>query len=151
MIPYNIRFPQVTLAATAVFAALVTSASRGMFLTEIDFEGAGAGTSSHNEFGLYRVSTAGTTSTSATMVPVNSNHPASSGAAYSAYSAQPTKGAVVQNCPINGNGQRYNWKALPNFSDAIWVPPGGSSGGTLVADQITGTASIVGRFKVFEV
>lgn len=151
MIFYNARFPSFTMAATTVFAALVTSASRGMFLTEIDFEGMGAGTSSNNEFGLYRVSTAGTTSTAATLVPVNSNSPASSGAAYSAYSAQPTKGEVVQNCPINGNGQRYNWKALPNMVDAIWIPAGGSAGGTLVCDQITGTAAVAGRLKIAEV
>ena len=151
MIFYNVRYPQATLAATTVIAGFVTSATRGMFITEIDWEGAGAGTSSANEIGLYRVSVAGTPSTAATMVPVNPNSPASSGASYSAYSGQPTKSGLIQNIPINGNGQRYNWKALPNMVDALWIPSGGSTAGTVVTDQISGTAAVVGRMKVCDV
>ena len=98
MIPYNIRFPSTALSAGALFAALVTAAAKFLFVTEIDFEGYGAGTSSNNEFALYNVSTAGTSSTAATAVPVNPNHPAASFTSFSAYSAQPTKGSIVQNC-----------------------------------------------------
>ena len=155
MLAYNILIPAFTLAATTTqFGTLVAAALRGLFVTEIDFQGNGAGTSSNNEFGLFRINVAGVTPTGALLFrPTNPAYPAAAATAFTTYATQPTILGTdpVQNCPINGNGQRYNFKALPNFSDAIWVPPGNTAAASVGLFTIQGTASVKGRLKVFEV
>jgi hypothetical protein len=161
MFMYNIRTPYngqatATLGATTTqLGTLVAAALRGFFITELDFEGMGAGTSSNNELGVFRIGTAGVTGSNALQIrPVNPASPAAAMTAFFTYATQPIIVAStdpVQNCPFNGNGQRYNWKALPNYSDAIWVPPGNNAAASVGLFPMQGTAAFVGRVKVCEV
>lgn len=161
MFVYNVRTPQngtatFTLGATTTqLGTIVAAALRGIFIIELDFEGMGAGTSSNNEIGLFRITTAGVTPTNALQFrPVNPAAPAAAATAFITYATQPIIVAAtdpVQHMPLNGNGQRYNWKALPNFIDAIWVPPGNNAAATVGLFPIQGTAAVVGRVKLAEV
>lgn len=155
MFVYNTRVPTFTLGATTTaFGTFIAAALRGLFIMELDFEGMGAGTSSNNEIGLYRIGTAGVTGATALLFrPVNPAAPAASLTAFASYSTQPivTGTDPVQNMPLNGNGQRYNWKALPNFIDAIWVPPGNNAAASVGLFPVSGSAAVAGRVKFAEV
>ena len=88
--------------------------------------------SAANELGVYRIGTAGTTGAGAvTPVPTNALFTAFTGTAFASYTTQPIKGAVVQNMPLNSNGQRYFWKANPNLNNAIVVRGGNNANGSL--------------------
>lgn len=160
MFPYNVRSPQngtatATLGATTTqIGTIIAAALRAMMITEIDWEGMGAGTSSNNEIGYFRITTAGVTPTNALQFrPVNPAAPAAAATAFFTYATQPIIVAAtdpVQNCPLNGNGQRYNWKALPNLIDAIFIPPGNAAAATIGIFPLQGSAAVVGRTKVLE-
>lgn len=154
MFVYNTRIPTFTLGATTTaFGTFVAAALRAMFIMELDFEGMGAGTSSNNEIGLFRIGTAGVTGSSALLFrPVNPAAPAAALTAFAAYATQPivTGTDPAQNMPLNGNGQRYNWKALPNFVDAIYVPPGNNAAATVGLFPLSGSAAVAGRVKFAE-
>lgn len=160
MFVYNVRSPyngqtSATLGATTTaIGTLIAAALRGFFITEIDIQGMGAGTSTNNEVGLFRIGTAGVTGSNALQIrPVNPASPAAAMTAFFTYATQPIIVAAtdpVQNCPVNGNGQRYNWKALPNFSDAIWVPPGNNAAASVGLFPMQGSAAVVSRLKAVE-
>lgn len=161
MFVYNARTPQqgtasFTLGAiTTQLGTFIAAALRGLFITELDFQGMGAGTSSNNEIGLFRITTAGVTGSNALQFrPVNPAAPVAAATAFLTYATQPVIVAAtdpVQNMPLNGNGQRYNWKALPNFLDAIWVPPGNNAAASVGLFPIQGTAAVAGRVRLVEV
>ena len=109
MIVYNARFSG-TLEATALIPifTIISAAARSFLMLEIDAEGMGT-SSAANEFGVYRVGTAGVTGGGAVTpvsVEANSSIPVFQGTAFASYSTQPIKGTLVHNVPVNANGQR---------------------------------------------
>jgi len=146
---YNLRFSG-TLEATALVAlfTMINGSVQAGLVTEIDAEGMGT-TSAANEFGIYRIGTAGVTGAGAvTAVPTNAGYTAWSGTAFASYTTQPVKGALVQNVAINGNGQRYFWRANPNLNNAISVPAGNVAAASLGIFTISGTNVVTGRLQV---
>lgn len=146
---YNLRFSG-TLEATALIAlfTMINGAVQAGLVTEIDAEGMGT-TSAANEFGLYRIGTAGVTGGGAvTAVPTNPGYAAWAGTAFASYSTQPIKGALVHNVPLNGNGQRYFWRANPNLNNAISVPAGNVAAASLGIFTLSGTNVVTGRLQV---
>ena len=127
MLIYNIVRSNALPVASQDFISISGNATRSYCILELDAEGAGT-TSAYTEMGVYRVSAVGTTGGGAiTPVPVNVAQPAFGGVVNTTWSAQPTVSALIHNMPINSNGQRYFWRAMPNLSNAIWSPGGGTS------------------------
>lgn len=146
---YNIRVSG-TLEATALVAlfTIISGSVESNLLTEYDFQGMGT-SSAANELGLYRVGTAGVTGSGAlTVTPTNVGYTAWSGTAFGGYSTQPIKGALIQNVPINANGQRVFWRANPNLNNAIQVKAGNNAAGSLAGYTISGTAVVTGRLQL---
>jgi len=158
MMVYNVRIPQYTLAATTTaFGTIISGATRSFLVTELDFQGA-ATASAVNELGLYRVGTAGATGGGA-ITPVAVDAPnmtgttpalAFSGTAFASYTTQPVAGAVIHNIPLNGNGQRYFWRANPNLNNAIVVPGGNNAAGSVALFPVSGTSPVSGRIQIAE-
>ena len=150
---YNVRIPQFTLAATTTaFGTIVSAATRSFLVMEMDFEGMGTA-SAFNEVGLYRVATAGITGSAAltfTSVDANSTIPAFAGTGFAAYATQPVAGALLQNMPLNSNGQRYFWRCNPNLNNALVVPGGAVAAGSIMLAPISGTGSVSGRMQLAE-
>ena len=150
---YNVRIPSFTLAATTTaFGTIVSAATRSFLVMELDFEGM-AGASAVNEIGLYRVGTAGVTGASAltfTSVDANSTIPAFAGTGFASYTTQPVAGTLLQNIPINGNGQRYFWRCNPNLNNALVVPGGAVAAGSIMLAPISGSSLIAGRLQIAE-
>jgi hypothetical protein len=153
MIPYNVRIPQATLGATtAAIGTIIAAAARSLLITEFDFEGMGNASAS-NEIGLYRVGTAGVTGSGAlTFTPVvaPSTAPTFQGTGFASYSTQPIAGALIQNMPLNANGQRYYWKCNPNLNNAISVPGGNNAAASVALFPISGSSSVAGRIQLNE-
>ena len=152
MTPYTARWSG-TLEATALVAlfTLISAAAKSILITEIDAEGMGT-TSAANETGIYRVGTAGTTGGGAvTPTPLTPTHPAFGGTAFASYTTQPIKGALIHNIPINGNGQRYFWRANPNLNNAIPVSGGNNATGSISIFTISGTNVLTGRLGLLEI
>lgn len=158
MMLYNIIRANTALpASTNDFMTIISGATRSFLIVEIDAEGDG-NTSTYNEFGIYRVTTAGTTGGGAiTPVPVDSPNMtgttpaiAFSGTVDTTWTTQPTVGSLIHNVPINANGQRYFWRANPNLSNAIVVPGGNNAAGTVSVRPSTGTSNISLRIMVAE-
>lgn len=157
MMVYNFRIASTaTLAAgTNIFLLLTNVAagtSRSAIITEIDFEGAGT-SSGYAEIGLYRLSAAATAGTAVTGVPIDS--PSSAPTASTTGSTAPTGGtvsALVHSFGINGNGQRYFWRANPNLNNAIVVPPTTAPANAIMIQCIAiNTAPVVsGRIQIAE-
>ena len=127
MLIYNINRSNALPVASQDFISISGNATRSYGVLEIDAEGAGT-TSAYTEMGVYRVSAVGTTGGGAiTPVPVNVAQPAFGGVVNTTWSAQPTVSGLIQIIPINSNGQRYFWRAMPNLSNAIWSPGGGTA------------------------
>ena len=146
---YNARFSG-TLEATALVGlfTIIAGSVNSFLVTEIDAEGMGT-SSAAQEFGIYRVGTAGVTGGGAvTAVPVNAGYAAFAGTAFASYATQPIKGALVQNVPINANGQRVFWRANPNLNNAIQVKAGNNAAGSLAGYTISGTAVVTGRLQL---
>ena len=148
---YNARFSG-TLEATALVAlfTLIAGATRSLLVTEYEAEGMGT-SSAAQEFGIYRVGTAGTTGGGAvTPVPVNALATAFTGTAFASYATQPLKGALVKNVPVNANGQRVFWRANPNLNNAIVVPGGNNAAASLALYTISGTGVVTGNLQFNE-
>ena len=155
---YDVQIPSFTLAAaTTAFGTIVGGATRSFIITELDFQGR-AVASADNEIGLYRIATAGVTGSSAlTFVPqevpnMTGTTPALaySGTGFAAYATQPVKGALIRNMPLNGNGQRYYWRANPNLNNAIVVPGGNNAAASVGLFPIAGTSPVGGRIELME-
>lgn len=146
---YNGQIPQFTLAAaTTAFGTFISGSVNSNLLIEFDLQGRGT-SSADNEVGIYRIGTAGVTGSSAiTLVPTNALYSAWAGTAFAAYSTQPVKGALVHNCPLNANGQRYFWRAMPNLSNAIVMPAGNVAAASLGFFPISGSSSVGGRVQL---
>lgn len=158
MIIYNGRFSGTLEATTLIpIHTVISGATRSFLLLEVDAEGMGT-SSAANEFGVYRIGTAGVTGGGAVTytTPEAPNMTgttpalAFSGTAFASYSTQPIKGALVQNVPINANGQRYFWRCNPNLNNAITVPGGNNAAGSLGLFTISGTSVITGRIQIAE-
>jgi len=158
MIIYNIIRSNTALSLTADFFTIIAGAVRSFLVLEIDAEG-DAAASAYNEFGIYRVTTAGVTPGGA-ITPVTVEAPnltgttpalAFSGTVPTTWATQPVVGALIHNCPINANGQRYFWRCNPNLNNAITVPGGNNAAGSLsVGRGISGTSNISLRLQVAE-
>lgn len=150
MLLYNIVRSNALPVSSQDFMTIISNATRSFGILEIDAEGAGT-TSAYTEMGVYRVSSAGTTGGGAiTPVPVNPAQAAFGGVVNTTWSAQPTVGALIQNLPINSNGQRYFWRAMPNLSNAIWSPGGAVAAGTVSVRPITISGNTTVRVQVAE-
>lgn len=146
---YNVKIAG-TLEATALVGlfTVINGSVQASLLTEIDVEGMGT-SSAANEFGIYRVGTAGVTGSSAlTFTPTNPGYTAYAGTGFAAYSTQPIKGALLHNVPLNANGQRYFWRANPNLNNAIAIPAGNVAAASIAGFTISGTSVIAGRLQL---
>ena len=146
---YNVRVTGA-LEATALIAlfTIISGSVQANLLTEIDMEGMGT-SSAAQELGIYRVGTAGTTGgTALTAVPTNAGYTAWSGTAFGSYSVQPLKGALVQNVPINANGQRYFWRCNPSLNNAISMPAGNVAAASIAGFTLSGTGTLTGRLQL---
>lgn len=159
MIIYNVRVSGALSAVLTPIATLISGATRSFLLLEVDLEGAGTA-SQFNEVGIYRVGTAGVTGSgaltfTATDVPnMTGTTPALafSGTGFAAYATQPIAGALVQNVPINANGQRYFWRANANLNNAISVSGGNNAAGTIALfPNNTAGGSVTGRLQLAEI
>lgn len=151
MLLYNVIRSNTALSTSADFMTIISNATRSFGIIEIDAEGDGT-SSGYNEAGIYRVSSAGTTGSGAiTPSPINPALPAAGFTVDTAWTGQPTVGALVHNIPINANGQRYFWRAMPNLSNVIWSPGGAVAAGSLSVRSVSGTANISLRLQIGEI
>jgi len=157
MMIYNVQRQNIALSTTADFMTIISGATRSFLILEIDAEGDGT-SSLYNEFGIYRVGTAGSTGGGA-ITPVAIDSPnmtgttpaiALSGVVDTTWTTQPTLGSLIHQCPINNNGQRYFWRANPNLSNAIVCPGGANAAGTISVRSITGTGNTSIRLQIAE-
>jgi len=157
MIPYNVRVSNVALSTSADLLTLIGGASRSFLITEFEAEGDGT-SSAYNEFGFYRVATAGVTGSGA-VTPIAVDSPnltgttpalAFSGLVYTAWSTQPTLGNLIQNVAVNANGQRVFWRAEANYSNAIVVPGGNNAAASISVRSISGTSNVSLRIQIRE-
>jgi hypothetical protein len=155
---YEVIRTNIALNNAADFMTLISGATRSSIIVGVDAEGDG-NTSSYNEFGLYRVATAGTTG-SAPVVPTAPSSPnmtgttpalAFSGTVNTAWTGQPTLGALLKNCPVNSNGQRFYWRAMPNYIDAIDMPGGANAAGSISVRGINGAGNVSIRITLIEI
>lgn len=157
MIIYNTRIAGTLGATTTAIATVISGATRSFLLLEVDLNGQ-ATASAANEVGVYRVATAGVTGASPlTFTPNDSPNMtgttpalAFSGTGFGSYTTQPVAGALAQNVPCNGNGQRYFWRCNPNLNNAIVVPGGNNAAGSLAVFPISGTSAVAGRLQLAE-
>ena len=151
MLLYNIIRTNVLPVAAADLLSIISAAARSLCILEIDVEGNGV-TSAYTELGLYRVGTAGATGSGAIVpAPVNPAQPAFGGVVNTAWATQPVVGALVQNIPLNSNGQRYFWRAMPDLRNAIWSPGGAVAAGSLSLRPVTVNGNISLRLLVGEI
>lgn len=151
MLYYNMMRSNALPVATQDFATIISNATRSFGLYEIDAEGAGT-TSAYTELGIYRVTTAGATGSGAiTPAPVNPAQPAFGGVVNTGWTTQPVVGALLHNCPINSNGQRYFWRAAPNLSNVLWSPGGAAAAGSLSVRPITISGNTTLRLQLIEI
>lgn len=136
---------------------IISGATRSLLIVEFEIEGDGTA-SAYNEVGLYRISANGTTGSSA-VTPITVESPnmtgttpalAFSGNVYTAWVSQPTTSSLIQQVGVNSNGQRAFWRANANLSNAITVPGGGSTGGTISVRAVNGTGSVSVRVQFAE-
>lgn len=151
MLLYNIVRSAVTPTAAQDFMTIISNATRSFGILELDAEGGGTA-SAYTEMGVYRVTTAGTTGGGAIVpAPVNPAQPAFGGVVDTTWTGQPTIGALIHTMPVNSNGQRYFWRAMPNLSNAIWSPGGAVAAGTVSIRPITISGAITLRVQVCEI
>ena len=151
MLLYNIVRSNALPVASQDFLTIISNATRSFGILELDAEGAGT-TSAYTEMGLYRVTTAGATGGGAIVpTPVNPAQPAFGGVVDTTWTTQPTIGALIHTMPINSNGQRYFWRAMPNLSNAIWSPGGAVAAGTVSVRPITISGNTTVRVQVAEI
>jgi hypothetical protein len=151
MLTYNIIKSNTTPTAAQDLFTIISNSARSFGIIELDAEGAGTA-SAYTEMGVYRVGTAGTTGGGAiTPVPVNPALAAFGGLVYTTWTGQPTIGALIHTMPVNSNGQRYFWRAMPNLSNAIWSPGGAVAAGSVSFRPITISGAITVRAQVIEI
>jgi hypothetical protein len=159
MMIYNVQRSNVALSTSNDFMTLISGATRSFLILEIDAEGDGTA-SSYNEFGLYRVGTAGSTGGGAiTPVPVDAPNMtgttpaiAFSGTVDTTWTTQPTVGGLIHNVPLNSNGQRYFWRCNANNNNAIVVSGGANAAGSISVRGISGsgTGNVSIRLQIAE-
>lgn len=151
MLIYNVARSNALPVAAQDFMTILSNATRSFGILELDAEGAGT-TSAYTELGLYRVTTAGATGSGAVVpAPVNPAMPAFGGVVNTGWTTQPVVGALIHNMPLNSNGQRYFWRAMPNLSNAIWSPGGAVAAGTLSIRPITISGNSSLRVQLAEI
>ena len=151
MLLYNITRSNALPVASQDFFTIISNATRSFGILELDGEGAGT-TSAYTEMAVFRVGTAGVTGGGAiTPAPVNPAQPAFGGVVNTTWSTQPVTGATIHSMPINSNGQRYFWRAMPNLSNAIWSPGGAVAAGTISIRPVTISGNISLRVQVAEI
>jgi hypothetical protein len=159
MIIYNVRVTGALSAVLTPIATVISGAIRSFLVLEVDLEGMGTA-SQANEVGIYRVGTAGVTGSSAlTFTPTDQPNMtgttpalAFSGTGFAAYATQPLAGALVQNIPINANGQRYFWRANANLNNAIPVQGGNNAAGSIGLFPLnTAGGTVTGRMQLAEI
>lgn len=157
MIYYNVQRQNVALSTAADFMTIIGGASRSILIVEFEAEGDGTA-SAYNEFGFYRVATAGSTGSGA-ITPVTVESPnmtgttpalAFSGLVYTGWTTQPTLGNLIQQVGVNSNGQRAFWRANANLSNAITVPGGNNAAATVSVRGISGTGNVSIRVQFAE-
>jgi hypothetical protein len=159
MIIYNFRVSGALSAVLTPIVTIISGAIRSFLVLEVDLEGMGTA-SQANEVGIYRVGTAGVTGSGA-ITPTATDLPnmtgttpalAFSGTAFASYATQPLAGALIQNIPINANGQRYFWRANANLNNAIPVQGGNNAAGSIALFPInTAGGTVTGRVQVAEI
>jgi hypothetical protein len=178
MLVYNFSFTSTTVPAAGTFiTSLYTQTTSGVgtgrsvMILEVDIEG-GNNTSMYSEIGFFRVASAAGTIASGfsggvTAPPVDLSAPTAaclwSIGPYASGSTGPTgltptlATIPVHRIGINGNGQRYFWRANPNLNNAIVVPGTGVvsttvfGGGLILASITAGTTNpISGRIQFAE-
>ena len=154
MIIYNVIRSNITPTAAQDFFTIISNATRSFGILEVDVEGA-FNTSNYTETAFYRVTTVGATGGGAILSQaLNPANPASGFSVMSTWVTQPTLAAApFHNCPANSNGQRYFWRAMPNLSNALWSPGGGSTvaAGIVSLRPITINNAITARAQVGEI
>lgn len=159
MIIYNVRVTGALSAVLTPIATIIAGAIRSFLLLEVDLEGMGTA-SQANEVGVYRILTAGVTGSSAlTFTAVDQPNMtgttpalAFSGTGFGAYATQPLVGALVQNIPINANGQRYFWRANANLNNAIPCQAGNNAAASLGLFPLnTAGGTVTGRIQLAEI
>ena len=151
MLLYNVIRSNALPVSAQDFFTIIGAATRSFCILELDAEGAGTA-SAYTEMGIYRVGTAGTTgATAITPSPVNPAQPAAAALVWTAWTGQPTIGALVHTMPINSNGQRYFWRAMPNLSNAIWSPGGNVAASYLSFRPITISGNTTVRAQIGEI
>jgi hypothetical protein len=159
MIIYNVRVSGALSAVLTPIATIIAGAIRSFLVLEVDLEGMGTA-SQANEVAICRVATAGVTGSSA-LVFTPTDQPnmtgttpalAFSGTGFAAYATQPLTGAVVQNIPINANGQRYFWRANANLNNAIPVQGGNNAASSIALFPVnTAGGTVTGRIQLAEI
>lgn len=151
MLLYNLIRSNILPVAGQDLATIISNAARSFCILEIDVEGDGVA-SAFTELGLYRVGTAGATGSGAIVpVPVNPAQPAFGGVVNTAWTTQPVVGVLAHNIPLNSNGQRYFWRAMPNLQNAIWSPGGAVAAGTLSLRPVTVNGNVSIRLLLGEI
>lgn len=159
MIIYNVRVSGALSTTTTPIATIIAGAIRSFLLLEVDLEGMGTA-SQANEVGIFRVATAGATGSGA-LTFTSTDQPnmtgttpalAFSGTGFGAYATQPVTGALIQNIPINANGQRYFWRANANLNNAIPVQGGNNAAASIALFPInTAGGTVTGRIQLAEI
>ena len=151
MLLFNVIRSNALPIASQDFITIISNTTRSFCILELDAEGAGTA-SAYTEMGIYRVGTAGTTGGGAiTPAPVNPAQAAFGGVVDTTWTGQPTIGALIHTMPVNSNGQRYFWRAMPNLSNAIWSPGGAVAAGTISIRPITISGNITLRAQIGEI
>lgn len=159
MIIYNVRVSGALSAVLTPIATIIAGAIRSFLLLEVDLEGMGTA-SQANEVGVYRIGTAGVTGSGAlTFGAVDQPNMtgttpalAFSGTGFGSYATQPIAGALVQNIPINANGQRYFWRANANLNNAIPVQGGNNAAASIGLFPLnTAGGTVTGRLQLAEI
>lgn len=153
MLLYNLIRSNALPVSAQDFLTIISAATRSFCILELDGEGAGTA-SAYTEMGVYRVTTAGTTGGGAIVpTPVNPAQPAFGGVVDTTWTGQPVVAAAgpFHTMPINSNGQRYFWRAMPNLSNALWSPGGAVAAGSVSIRPITISGNITLRVQLGEI
>lgn len=151
---YSVILSNTALASATDFWTFYSSASHGVVITELDFNGQGVA-SSQGEIGIYVCTSTGTTPGGG--LTVNASNPRLSSASattavYTTWGTKPTIGtSPIFTIPINGNGERFRWLWNGDWSKAITIPPGTGASSYLTFRQTAGTPTITGRCVFAEV
>jgi len=158
MLLYNCTRSNALPVSAQDFLTISGNATRSYCILELDCEGAGTA-SAYTEMGVFRTTTVGVTPTNTTAgnagfpTPVNPAQPAAGFTTAFVWTTQPVLPATpFHTMPVNSNGQRYFWRAMPNLSNALWSPGGGLVAAASVSFRpITISGNITLRAQVGEI